>query len=430
MINHLTRREFIRQAALASTGVSVAVSGSFAGAGSPNEKLNIALVGSGGRGASNLNGVKHENIVALCDVDRQRAADTFNKYPDVAKFADYRKMLDQMEDRIDAVVVSAPNHIHVPASVMAMRMGKHCYCEKPLAHSVYEARLAARVAAEEKVATQMGTQIHAGDNYRRVVELVRSGVVGPVSQCYVWLPTGNGGFQRPKDTPPVPQHLDWDLFLGPAPYRPYNPVYVPHDWHYWWDFGAGRLGNFGCHYMDLPFWALDLRHPISVEASGPPVLPESTPTTLTVSYQFPPRGDRPAVELIWRHGDPPEILGSKGITKWTSGILFVGSEGFILADYNKRLLWPEDKFADIKPPEPTIPESVGHHQEWINACKTGSPTTCNFDYSGALTETVLLGNVAYRLGRKIGWDAEKLSAPDCPEAGQYIQREYRKGWTL
>jgi hypothetical protein len=173
-----------------------------------------------------------------------------------------------------------------------------------------------------------------------------------------------------------------------------------------------------------------LRHPISIEASGPPVLAESTPTTMTARYQFPARGDRPAVELIWRHGDPPDVLGQNGMPKWTSGILFVGSEGFILADYTKRLLWPEEKFADFKAPEPTIPKSVGHHQEWINACKTGSPTTCNFDYSGALTETVLLGNVAYRLGRKIGWDAENLSVPDCPEAGRIIRREYREGWVL
>ena len=368
--------------------------------------------------------------MALCDVDQKRAAGTFKKYPDVAKFADFRKMLDRMDDQIDAVVVSAPNHIHIPASVMAMKMGKHCYCEKPLAHSVYEARVAAEVAAEKKLATQMGTQIHAGDNFRRVVELVRAGAVGPIRQCYAWVSAGKGGYHRPTDTPPVPETLAWDLFLGPAPYRPYNPVYVPHGWHYWWDFGAGRLGNFGCHFMDLPFWALDLRHPLTIQASGPPPLPESTPPNMTVSYQFPARAQQPPVELIWRHGEPPEILAANGMPKWESGILFVGSEGFILADYNKKLLWPEDKFADFKPPEPTIPKSVGHHQEWINACKTGSPTTCNFDYSGALTETVLLGNVAYRLGRKIAWDAEKLSVPDCPEADQYIRREYRKGWSL
>ncbi len=430
MKNHLTRRKFIRQAALASTGVSVALAGSFAGGQSPNEKLNIALVGSGGRGASNLEGIKHENIVALCDVDRKRAANTFKKYPDVAKFADFRKMLERMDKQIDAVVVSAPNHIHIPASVMAMKMGKHCYCEKPLAHSVYEARVAAEVAAQKKVATQMGTQIHAGENYRRVVELVRSGAVGPIRQCYVWVSAGKGGYRRPTETPPVPEHLDWDLFLGPAPFRPYHSAYVPHGWHYWWDFGGGRLGNFGCHFMDLPFWALDLRHPLSIEASGPPPLPESTPPTMTINYQFPARGERPPVELIWRHAEPPKILAEDGMPQWDSGVLFVGSEGFILADYNKNLLWPEEKFADFEPPEPTIPKSVGHHQEWLNACKTGSPTTCNFDYSGALTETVLLGNVAYRLGRKIGWDAKKLSVPDCPEAGPYIRRDYREGWVL
>ena len=397
---------------------------------SANEKLNVALIGCGGRGAANLAGVRGENVVALCDVDQRRAADTFKKYAGVKKFRDYRKMLDTMDRQIDAVVVSAPNHIHVPASVTAMRMGKHCYCEKPLAHSVHEARLAAQVAAEQGVATQMGTQIHAGSNYRRVVELIRSGAIGPVSECHVWIGPGQGGFDRPAETPPAPQGLDWDLWVGPAPERPYHPCYVPHDWHYWWDFGGGRLGNLGCHYMDLPFWALGLRHPTEVRAQGPPAHAESTPTTLTVRYEFAARGKMPEVTMFWRHGDPPAILDENGLPKWSTGVLFVGSQGFLQANYTKRVLFPETKFADFRPPDPTIADSIGHHREWINACKTGSPTTCNFDYSGALTETVLLGNVVHRLGEKVEWDAENLKASNCPEADKYLRREYREGWRL
>ena len=431
MQRHVTRREMIRSSALA--GVGAWLSGharASLGSPGPNEKLNIAVIGCGGRGASNLSSVKSENIVALCDVDERRAAASFARYPRAKKYHDFRKMFDQMENQIDAVVVAAPNHIHAPASVMAMRMGKHCYCEKPLTHSVYEARLMAKLASEKKLATQMGTQIHASDNYRRIVEWIKSGAIGPVSECHIRLAGGGAASDRPKQTPPVPSGLHWDLWLGPAPHRPYHPCYVPHDWHYWWDFGGGAFGNMGCHYLDLAFWALDLRHPTTIETEGSPVHLESTPQQFTARYEFAARGQLPPVALTWDHGRKrPPFWEKHKIPDWAWGV-FVGSKGMVLASYNKRMLWPESQFAEFEDPEPVIPASIGHHKEWITACKTGSPTLCNFDYSGALAETVLLGNVACRAGKKLRWDAVNMTSTNCPEADQYLSREYRNGWSL
>jgi predicted dehydrogenase len=421
----------LKSTALAGVAVWTSRGGRACGAESPNEKLNVAMIGSGGRGAANLGGVGGENIVALCDVDERRAGPTFARYPSTPKFKDFRVMLDKMQREIDAVVVSTPDHIHAPASVFAMRRGKHCYCEKPLVHEIYEARVAAEVAQQNKLATQMGTQIHAGSNYRRVVELVHSGSIGPVRECYVWIGRSEGGGERPSETPPVPKELDWDLWLGPAPWRPYHPCYLPRAWNFWWDFGGGNLAAMGCHYFDLPFWALGLEYPSIVKAEGPPLHPETTPRWLAIRYEFPARGELPPVALEYCDGGrKPGILKQKGLPEWGSGVLFVGSEGMLLADYGRRELYPQEKYADFKPPEPTIPNSIGHHREWIEACKTGGPTTCNFPYAAKVTETVLLGNVSFRTGREIRWDAENLRATGCPEAEQYVRREYREGWTL
>jgi predicted dehydrogenase len=288
--------------------------------------------------------------------------------------------------------------------------------------------LAARVAAEQKVATQMGTQIHASDNYRRIVELIRAGAIGAVHECHCWLAGGGAAGDRPQETPPVPAGLDWDLWLGPAPVRPYHPCYVPHDWHFWWDFGGGALGNMGCHYLDLAFWALDLRHPLTIEASGPIPHPESTPPWQHVRYEFAARGDAPPLTLTWTHGETaPTLFRDHQLPEWVWGV-FVGSRGMLLASYDRRMLWPAAAFADQVPPEPSIPASIGHHQEWIAACKTGSATSCNFEYSGAVTETVLLGNVAYRAGQKLAWDAANLQFTNLPSANDYLQRAYRPGW--
>lgn len=423
-----SRRFFLGTSAVAAAGLLLP---GRTRAASPNEKLNLAIIGAGGRGSSNLSEVAGENIVALCDVDQRRAADAFAKYPQAKKYADFRRLLDDLDQQIDAVVISAPNHIHAPASVMAMRMGKHVYCEKPGAHSVFEARVAAQVAAEQRVATQLGTQIHASDNYRRIVELIRGGAIGQVRECHIWLRSGRGAAgDRPTETPPVPPELQWDLFLGPAPQRPYHSTYVPHGWHWWWDFGGGELGNIGCHYVDLPFWALELDHPLTVESQGPPPHPESTPSQQHVRYEFGARGDWPPVTLTWTHGfQPPPIFAEHKFPDWAWGV-FVGSEGMLLVNYAQRLLWPEAKFADFEPPEPSISASVGHHQEWINACKTGSPTSCHFGYSSRVTEAVLLGNVAYRSGTKIHWDAAGLTVTNDPQANSLLRREYRSGWKL
>ncbi len=425
-----SRRHFLSVAASSGAGLLILGNSRSARSYQANEKLNIAVIGAGGRGAANLSDVASENIVALCDADERRAASSFARFPQAKVYFDYRKLLDELDRQIDAVVVSTPNHVHAPASVTAMRMGKHAYCEKPLSHSIHEARVAVRVAAEKKVATQMGTQIHATDNYRRIVELIRAGAIGTVRECHCWLRGGRGAGDRPKDTPPVPEGLHWDVWLGPAPERPYHSCYVPHDWHYWWDFGGGEYGNMGCHYLDLAFWALELRHPTTITAEGPPPHLESTPVQQHARYEFPARGDRPPVTLTWTQGPkPPPVFEQHKVPSWAWGV-FVGSEGMLLANYGQRMLWPQEKFADYRPPEPSIPPSPGHHQEWIAACKTGSPTTCNFDYSGAVTETVLLGNVAYRVGRKLEWDAANMKFPNCPEADKYLQREYRAGWTL
>ncbi len=427
--NRTSRRQFLRTSAAA--GAAAFAAPAFAQSKSPNEKLNIAAVGVAGRAAADVAGVSSENIVGLCDVDENRLDGAAKRYPKAKKFVDFRKMLTDLEKEIDAVVVGTPDHIHMPAGVMAMRMGKHCYAEKPLSHNVYESRVGAEVAKEKNLATQMGTQIHAGDNYRRVVEMIRAGAIGPVHEVHVWCGKNWGGGRRPDDTPPVPAHLNWDLWLGPAPKRPYHPCYLPGNWRRWWDFGSGTLGDMACHYMDLPYWALDLRHPTSVEAEGPEVHPEGCAEKLIVRYEFPARGQMPPLKFTWYDGtNRPTFPPEWKIPVGGAGVLFVGKEGQLRADYGSRKLYPQEKFADYQPPEPTIPKSIGHHKEWVAACKTGSPTTCNFEYSGALSEAVLLGNVAFRVGKKLKWDAANLKAVNCPQADQYIRREYRKGWEL
>jgi predicted dehydrogenase len=426
-MRRISRRQFVQTATALGAGLYVSGSAFPAESSSPNEKLNIGVIGPGGRGAANLGGVSKENIVALCDADFRRAGKAFEEFPSAARYHDFREMLEK--EKLDAVVVSTPDHTHAPASIMAMRLGLHCYCEKPLTHSVWEARLAARTAREYHVVTQMGTQIHAGENYRRVVEIIQSGAIGPVRQVHVWVGKNWGGGERPSDSPPVPEGLDWDVWLGPAPERPFHPTYVPANWRRWWDFGNGTLGDMGCHFIDLPFWALKLRHPTSVSAEGPAPHPETAPVGMRATWEFPARGDLPPVELTWSDGNM--ILNEHdGRTFPNSGVYFIGDEGTMFANYNSYKLFPEEKFQDYSPPPETIPRSIGHHAEWIQACKTGDETTCNFDYSGALTEMVLLGTVAYRLGKKLDWDWLELEARNAPEASPLIRRDEREGWVL
>ncbi len=424
------RREFLKRTALTGAGFWLAGS-AVVQSRSPNEKLNIGVIGAGGRGAHNLASVAGENIVALCDVDENNLGRAAEKYGKAEKYHDFRKLFDSANS-FDAVVVSTTEHTHAFATLPALQLGKHVYCEKPLAHCVWESRSVAKAALKHKVATQMGTQIHATDNYRRVVELIQADAVGAVRECHVWVQRAWGGGERPKDTPLVPAHLHWDLWLGPAPERPYHPDYVPGPkWYKWWDFGGGVLPDLGSHWNDLAFWALKLRHPSTIEAEGPPVSSETAPPWLIVRYEYAARGDLPAVKHTWYQGGKRPSLVSEGkVPAWSNGVLFVGERGMLLADYDKHVLLPEAEFAGFKRPKPSIPRSIGHHAEWLAACKIGSATTCSFDYSGALTEANLLGNVAYRLGKKLEWDPVALKAKNCPEADRYIHKEYRNGWSL
>jgi len=424
-----TRRQFLQQSVMAGAGLWMAACRTIPKRRSPNEKLNIGVVGVSGRGAANLKGVADEAIVALCDADENRATNARHLFPQAKFYTDFRRMLDQKN--IDAVVVSTPDHTHAPATMMALRAGKHVYCEKPLTHSVYEARKVAEMAAKMRCATQMGIQIHAESNYRRVVEVIQKGTIGPIREVHIWCGKSWAGGDRPKDTPSIPAGLHWDLWLGPAPYRPYHPTYLPATWRGWWDFGGGTLSDMACHYTDLPFWALELRYPLTIEAEGPPVHPESAPEWLMARYEYPARGEKPPVKLTWYHGGKrPHYFDEGKMPKWGDGVLFVGEKGQLLADYTRYVLLPEKDFAGFVPPAPFIPESIGHHEEWIEACKTGRPTTCSFQYSGMLTEAVLLGNVAYRAGKKIEWDSKNLRITNAPEAMKFIRRPYRRGWKM
>lgn len=410
------------------------------------EKLRIAVIGCGGRGGSNLKNVSTENIVALCDVNQKNLSRAAGAFPNARTETDFRKLYDHA-DEFDAVVVSTCEHTHAFATLPALKLGKHVYCEKPLTHSVYEARVIREAAMQAGVATQMGTQIHAGNNYRRVVELVQSGAIGPVRECHVWVGRAWGrqskadsiankdrvyAEERPTTEDPVPDGVDWDLWLGPAPYRPYSNVYFPGPkWYRWWDFGNGTMSDLGSHWIDLAFWALNLKAPLTIEASGPEAHPEIAPASMEARYEYGPRGDMPAVKVNWYQGvNKPDIWKAGEIPQWGSGVLFVGDDGMLLSDYNKHVLLPEENFKEFTPPEPFIPPSIGHHAEWIHAAKTGAPTTCNFEYAGWLTEANHLGNVAFRAGRKLIWDAENMKATNAPEADKFIRREYRDGWEL
>ena len=432
---HSSRRRFIKQS-------SAAVAGGIVAGGywselpaqeskSANNLLKILCVGTANRANANIQGVNAENIVGLCDVDKNYLDRAAKNHPDAKLYRDYREMIAMEADKADAIVIATADHNHAPASIRAIEAGLHCYCEKPLTHTVHEARKIAEAAKKHGAVTQMGTQIHAGDNYRRVVEVIRSGAIGDVKEVHVWVGKVWGGGERPEGEQAPPANLDWDLWLGPAPERPYYAgKYHPANWRRWWDFGQGTLGDMGCHFMDLPFWALNLRHPTHCEAEGiDEAHPETCPVGLKVTYEFPASDDFGPIQLTWYDGKriPKEVAGERVPS---SGVMFVGTDGHMFANYGSYKLFPQEKFADWTPPEPTIPASIGHHREWIEACKNGGPTTCNFDYSGALTETVLLGNVAYRIGKSLNWDAKSLKATNCPEADAFLSKDYREGWEV
>jgi predicted dehydrogenase len=436
MSRKMDRRTFLKGAAIGGFSFLFLHDSRLAFSYQQNEKLNIAMIGAGGRGRGNLDGVLSENIVALCDVDERLAYSARQACPNAKFYKDFRKMLEQMRNQIDAVVVSTPDHTHAVAAAMAIRMGKHVYCEKPLTRTIWEARTLRDLARRYKVATQMGNQGTASNELRQGVEVIQSGVLGKVTEIHVWSnrPIWPQGIARPKEEMIIPEGLGWELWLGPAPKRPYHDAYHPFKWRGWIDFGTGAIGDMACHTMNMAFWALNLRDPVSTEAETSGVNGETFPKWSIVRYQFPQRGDLPPCKMVWYDGGqkpPVELL--QGEQMADSGSLLIGSEGTLYSpgDYGTPfVLLPREKFASYQPPAPSIPRSPGHHQEWINACKGGPAAMSNFDYASALTETALLGNLAIITGERINWDAKRMKAVNCPKADRIIHPTYRKGWSL
>lgn len=431
----MNRREFLgRTAAVAAfTVVPRHVLGG-PGQVPPSEKLNIACIGVGGMGASDVRSVSSENIVAMCDVDTKRAAKMFQEYPKAEKYYDFRRMLDREDKNIDGVTVSTPDHIHAVAAMAAIQRSKHVYCQKPLCHDVYEVRQLTEEARRQGVQTQMGTQLHATNEMKMFVEWVKSGVIGKVNKVDIWSGKNWGGGQRPTETPPVPQTLDWNLWLGPAPWRPYHPIYLPGNWRRWWDFGTGTLGDMGCHIIDPAWWALDLKYPTSVEAQAGPFSSETYPEKTIVTWEFPARGDQPAVTMKWYDGEnrpprPKELDERRELPD--QGGLYYGDKGVILLPHGgaPRLI-PETRMRGFKPPDPFLPREVNHYEDWIRACKGGPKPLSNFDYAGPLTETILLGNIAAKADGKLQWDGPQMKMMNNDRANEFLRREYRSGWTL
>ena len=441
------RRNFLRTAGATAATFTILKAGS-ARTYAANETLNIASIGAGGQAAGDIQAVASQNIVALCDVDQDRAAGMFNRFPKARQFKDYRVMLQEMESQIDAVIVGTPDHHHFHASMAAIRLGKHVYCEKPLTHSVWEAREVTLAARKAGVATQMGNQAQATEQTRIVQEFVMDNAIGQIREAHIWTDRPSRGLfeeywpqgvSRPADTPEVPGTLSWDLWLGPAPERPYHSAYLPAKWRGWWDFGTGALGDIACHYFDPVFRALKLGAPTSVEASSTRVNTESYPVGSMITFQFPARGDMAPVKLVWYDGGlrPARPAAIKdGDVMGTNGLLLIGDDDAVLmSDWNNWRMYPDERAKQYGTPPVKLPRSAGHHQEWIDACKGGPAAGSNFDWAGPMTETILLGNVALRsqlredlTQTKLEWDAAKLGFTNHDAANQFLRREYRKGW--
>ena len=437
----INRRAFLKGSALTAAAFTIVPRHVLGGVGftAPSDKLNLAGVGVGGMGKENLKNLTSENIVALCDVDFDFAAKVFEAYPKAKQYKDYREMLDRQKD-IDGLVVATSDHTHAVIALAGMQMGKHLYVQKPLTATVHEARVLAQEAGRSKVVTQMGNQGHASDDARLLNEMVQAGMIGDVTEVHVWTnrPVWPQGIPYPTDTPPVPDTLAWDLFLGPAPYRPYNPAYHPFKWRGWTDYGVGAIGDMGAHLIDHPYWALDLDAPESVSATSTPFNKESYPLATVVTYQFPKKGKRPAVKMVWYDGglQPPvaEILEKEKLD-WGGGGLMIGSKGMLLYDTygrNPRLLPTAEKMQGFKAPKQTYKRiSTSHEMDWVNAIKENRTPSSPFSYAGPLTETMLLGVVAlYAPNKVLRWDSANMTFTNAPELNPYVRREYRDGWTL
>ena len=407
----------------------------------PSEKLNVAGIGIGGMGSGDIQRIgASENVVALCDVDQRHVGRSLQRFPEAKVYSDFREMLEKQRD-IDAVTIATPDHNHAIITMAAMKMGKHVFCQKPLTHSVYEARMIGEVAAETKVATQMGNQGQATESARIVQEMIADAAIGNVKEIHAWSnrkpDISQRGIPRPTDQHEVPDTLNWDLWLGPAPERPYHPRYLPFRWRGWWDFGTGVLGDIGCHQLSTAFKALKLGHPSSVESCSTnwqrpdSISNETAPLASMTRYKFAAEGGRQAVDVIWYDGGMrpprPEELEPGRPFGVNDGILYVGDKGKILGN---RLI-PEERMKEYGKPPPILERSPGHYKEWLIACKGGKPAGSNFvDHAAHLAEVVLLGNVAIRVNGKIDWDGKNLRVTNNDAANRFVNPAYRDGWKL
>jgi predicted dehydrogenase len=463
-----SRRSFLKTTAAASGFFIVPRHVLGRGYRAPSDKLNIAGIGAGGKAEVNLpfawnNGA--ENIVALCDVDDRMAVNARKKWPDTPYYRDYRDMLDKEHKHIDAVIVTIPDHMHGVAAMAAIQLGKHVYVEKPLTHDIYEARMLTEAARKYKVVTQMGNQGSSGDDTRKIETWIQQGIIGEVNRVHVWTnrPTWPQGIPTPAGKFTVPSELDWELWLGTAPYRDFNPIYLPAIWRGWVDFGTGSLGDMGCHFMDVPFRALKLGYPVSVECSVTRTYTgffqevfynDSYPMSSKIHIHFPARDAMPEVELIWYDGGitpnrPAELLPDEALGEWDGGILFEGSKGKLMAGLFGRnpTLLPTRRMKEStlpQPQQPLVPGGTeGHQNQWTAACKKGygAYTSSGFDSAGPLTETVLMGNLAirsfnYKEGeqfngrKKLLWDGPNMRITNFEPANQFVKRTYRGSYRM
>ncbi len=453
-----SRRSFLSASAAATASFFIVPRHVLGGAGQipPSEKVNVASIGAGGMAKHNITSSFKSglaNIVALCDVDEEKAAEMYNQFPEARKYRDFRVMLENQKD-IDAVIIATPDHTHAVATMMAMKMGKHVYTQKPLTHDIYEARMLTEAAKQYKVATQMGNQGRSGEGTQLMKEWVMDGAIGEVREVHCWTnrPIWPQGMTRPTEIHAIPSTLDWDLWLGTAPMRPYNKAYAPFRWRGYWDFGTGALGDMACHIMDQPYDCLELGYPISVEASytvnasgekRAEIDAETAPMASIIKYEFPARGSMPPVDFYWYDGSllpfrPQDLDEGRQLGDGDNGMLLIGSKASLVAGCygNSPRIIPETKMKEYKRPPKTLPRveggTGGHEDNWLQACKGQAKATSPFEYAGPLTEAVLLGNLAIRAGggKKLLWDGPNMKVTNYPEVNQYVRREYRAGWSL
>ncbi|MDZ7317157.1 MAG: Gfo/Idh/MocA family oxidoreductase [candidate division KSB1 bacterium] len=435
----MKRREFLKTTAALSAATIVprhVLGGS--GYRAPSDKLNLAGVGVGGVGKSYLENLESENIVALCDVDWEYAKPVFEKYPQARRFKDFREMLEAMPE-IDGVVIGTPDHTHAVIAMEALRRKKHVYCAKPLTRTIAEARALTAAAKAAGVATQMSIQMNAIEEHRLLAEWIAAGVIGDVREVHIWSnrPIWPQGIPRPQEIPSVPPALDWGLWIGPAPFRPYHPAYHPFNFRGWYDFGTGALGDMGCHQFDPVVKALKLEQPTSIYACSTELFEETYPKASVIYYDFPARYGMPPVKVVWYDGGlkperPLELEDEREFGEWNGGILWIGDKGKILSHatgQSPRLL-PESRMKSFKKPPKTLPRSIGHYEEWIVACKGGAPAGADFAYGGPLTELVLLGNIALRIQKRLYWDGQAKRFTNSDEANKLIEEPYHNGWSL